>query len=131
MDVPILRKLTWKSIINFGNYSGFTIQKIFDLGHTRYLRNIYYNKEGITFIDEILNAINIRSFDRIDKPGKDPEKCKYVNEKIFAYRDKTKKDGYKIMAHVKKMKKDYLLRKRKSESFQLKKGVLQAKNHGH
>ena len=131
MDVPILRTLTWKSTINFGTYRESTVQQVFDLKKTRYLRNVYFNMEGITFIDEILDAIYIKSFDRIDKPGKDPEKCKYVNEKIFAYRDQTKKDGYKIMAHVKKMKKDYLLRKRKSESFQLKKGVLQAKNHGH
>jgi hypothetical protein len=77
MDVILLRKLAWKSTIWFGKYEGSSIQQIYDLQHTQYLRYIYFNYEGISFIDEILIILGIKSEKysyEIKKPGVDKEK---------------------------------------------------------
>jgi hypothetical protein len=76
MDVPLLRIMTWKSVINFGQYKSLTVRHVFDLGHTRYLRWIYYCMDGLSFNEEVLRAIAIVSDyrdDTIIKPGTDIE----------------------------------------------------------
>ena len=77
-----LRKLAWKSIIDFSSkYQGMTIQQIYDQHHTATLRWYYYNYDKISFIPEILRAIGIEEEDEIKKPGKDPEKGKEVDKR--------------------------------------------------
>jgi hypothetical protein len=86
MDVAILRTLAWKSILGFGKYKFLSVQQIFDLGHTAYLRYIYYNVEGISFNTEILTKIHVinNNYDnRIEKPGTNPELCKKMNHIMF------------------------------------------------
>lgn len=77
-----LRILTEKSIIGFGKYNLLTIGEILTLGHTNYLRYVYYNFESISFTDDILKKIYVIIIDekgeiiidrRINKPGKNLE----------------------------------------------------------
>jgi len=69
-----LRTLTRKSLLWFGKYQGLSIQQIIDLRNQTYLRWLYYNYEGITFIEDILKQITIEGEREIQKPGKHP-KC--------------------------------------------------------
>ena len=57
MDVVRFRKLSYKSTLDFGKYKGFTVNDILNLGHTRYLRWVYFNFDMLSFIDEILDKI--------------------------------------------------------------------------
>jgi hypothetical protein len=81
--VTLLRKMAYKSVFNFGKFDGYTVEKLLELNHGSYLRFVYYNLSGISFIDEILEKIGIygEDFDyRIKKPGKDPEYGKEIAE---------------------------------------------------
>lgn len=75
-DTILLRKMSYKSVVGFGKYKELTVQEIINLGHTAYLRYLYYNIEGISFVDDVLKDIGVYSdkYDyRIEKPGKNPE----------------------------------------------------------
>jgi hypothetical protein len=69
MDTILLRTLTGKSKIHFGKYSGLTIDEIINLGHTAYLRRLYFNISSVNFTDEILEKIHVSYKYRIHKPG--------------------------------------------------------------
>lgn len=87
MDRVLLRKLAWKSVLDFGKYQGQSVKQVFDLHHKRILRWYYYNLSKISFIPEILRAIGIEERDEITKPGIDPEKGKKIDE-IMDMREK-------------------------------------------
>jgi len=38
MDTITLRKLSWKSVFNFGKYEGQSVKQVYDMNHTRVLR---------------------------------------------------------------------------------------------
>ena len=65
----LLRTLTGKSKIHFGKYENLTIDEIINLGHTAYLRQVYFNISSINFTDEILDRIHVFKKFRIEKPG--------------------------------------------------------------
>ena len=70
---PTLRKLSFKSKMGFGKYADLTVQEIINMQRTSYLRAIYYNLEGISFLDEVLEKLRIIGPDHdytIPKPGK-------------------------------------------------------------
>lgn len=135
MDVPLLRILTWKSVIGFGQYKYMKIKDIYDLHHTQYLRYIYYNIAGISFIDEILEAIGIialPSIDyRINKPGTDHEKQLLLDKHKFYQKVYVMGNATHAINNNKLGSK--LLRKRTicEENILFSKGNLQRKNQGH
>jgi hypothetical protein len=131
MTIPILRTLTWKSKLNIGNYANFTIQQIYDLKHTRYLRWIYYNVSAVTFIDEILTAINVNDGYKIDKPGKNKELGEKVDNYCYAKLSHTSDlSAIKVMSKVKKEYRLFLLRKNLCNKYKESKSFMQSKNHG-
>ncbi len=67
----ILRKLTKKSTLDFGKYRGLSIQSVLNLGRAQYLKWCYYNLSNISFVDELIDELNITRL--IKKPGKDEE----------------------------------------------------------
>ena len=69
----ILRVLTKKSKLGLGEYYDSEIKSFLDLKEYKYLRNIYFNKGGISFNEEILDEIGILKEYRIKKPGRDKE----------------------------------------------------------
>jgi len=131
MDVPLLRTLTYKSVLGFGSYGDMTIQQILDLKHTRYLRNIYFTCSKINFTPEILDQIFVPLSYRINKPGIDKEKLKKLNASIYAHRSEKYNDNYKTMAHVYKNMRGFYKSVNISENRKFSKGNLQARNHGH
>jgi hypothetical protein len=128
-DSILLRTLTRKSVMSFGKYKGQIIDEILRLGMHHYLRYIYYNLDGITFIDEILRQINIFNDHhdyRIPKPGKDPEYGKEI-ENILVNQYKT----VKTMSHYKRKAKAREIGKRIVDAKKYGKGNLAWKNQGH
>lgn len=136
METVRLRTLTWKSRLGFGKYADLTIQQIFDLQHTNYLRWVYFNNNRINYIPEILDAIRLFENYRIEKPGKNPEKHETLSKQLFAIACKTKShDGVlnsiKMVAHLRKSRKVQNFEKHKSRVKFEKKGWMQRKNQGH
>lgn len=131
MDVPILRKLTWKSVIRFGKYSDITVKQIYDLGHTGYLRWVYYNCSNITFVTEILECIHVYKQEEIIKPGTDKGKGEYITKMLMAKNEeKDRSRNLKNYFHFKKEKKAQLVTDEKlREKKYFSKSLLQAKNH--
>jgi len=87
----LLRKLTEKSILNFGKYNGLTVRQILDLNHPNYLRWIYFNVNGVSFVDEILKEIKISDNYKIKKPGKYLELFSELECEIFKRMNPLKK----------------------------------------
>jgi hypothetical protein len=72
-DVTLLRTLTRKSTLKFGQYYDLTVQNVLDSQHSRgksLLRWYYFNSDRISFIDDLLDELNIIPEFRITKPGK-------------------------------------------------------------
>ena len=130
MDVIILRTMTLKSQLSFGKYEGMTIHQVLSLKHTRYLRWIYYNMSRISFVDEILAMINIRLEHKIDKPGKNPDKGKEVDNIVFSHAGSDLK-RIKAVSNANATKRHDANRNRVRESMRYSRGNMQARNHGH
>jgi hypothetical protein len=133
MDTVRLRTLTWKSVIWWGKYEGMSIQQIFDLKHTGWLRFLYYNNAEVSFIDEILQKISVfNNFhdSRIEKPGKDREKGEEVNKWCFlTYGNK---EGFCHANHAFKIPDKIQLKKSLTrDKIVFSKGNLQRMNQGH
>lgn len=132
MDIILLRTLSHKSSLGFGYYGNMTIRQIIDIQKPGYLRWVYYNAEGITFADDILDEIFVHEKDRIKKPGKNPELHTETTAKKFSSLKHNDPAYFKIVSKERKNRKLKLYRKemsRKKENFS--KSILQSKNHGH
>lgn len=70
MDVVLLRKLSRKSVLNFGIYKDLPVNNLLDLHNYSYLRWVYFNCSNITFMDDILLEIGVDENNRISKPVK-------------------------------------------------------------
>ena len=66
----LLRTMTRKSLMKFGEYYEYTVDQLLQLKLHSYLRWVYYNCEQINFTIDILEEIHIDEM-QIDKPGKD------------------------------------------------------------
>lgn len=71
MDVTLLRKLTKKSIVGFGVYKENTVDNLIKCGKGLVLVYYYYKYNKITFVDEVLDEIDIPTEFRISKPDSD------------------------------------------------------------
>ena len=145
--VTILRKLARKSTLNFGQFADMTVQQVIDLKHHRVLRWYYFNSSNITFMDDILDELNVTEKWRIAKPGKNPELGRQLDESCnarqYAYAahkaEENGEDPEKAMtqkAAVIKQQKRKLAWKRykdfqRADARWNTKGVLQSINHGH
>ena len=127
-NVTLLRKLSLKSKLNFGQYADLSIQELINLEKKSYLRWVYFNCDKITFFDEILDEIKIPLEFRIEKPNKNPEKYIELNEII-----KSKMTGLSKYINEKKKKKYQKVQRKISVSFDKKifcKDSLRLKNQG-
>lgn len=127
-DVTLLRKLTLKSKLNFGQYNDLSINELINLQKKAYLRWVYFNCDKITFLDEILEEIKIPLEFRILKPGKDAIKHKELDELI-----KSKISGLSKHINEKKKKKYNKVKRKISVTLDKKtfsKDSLRLKNHG-
>lgn len=127
-EVTLLRKLTLKSKLNFGQYHDLSINELINLQKKAYLRWVYFNCDKITFLDEILEEIKIPLEFRILKPGKDAIKHKELDELI-----KSKISALSKYFNEKKKKKYNKVKRKISVTLDKKtfsKDSLRLKNHG-
>lgn len=129
MEVILLRTLTEKSQLKFGRYADLVVREILNLQHPGYLRWCYFNCNKISFVDEIFEEIRIPENYRIEKPGKNPELGKKLDEEIWG-----RKHG--IERHVKdltikKERKRKLARYNRRDPLKYSKSTMQRINHGH
>ncbi len=69
----LYRKLAIKSKLNFGDNAHLTVEDVFSASRQADLVWAYYNLPAISFVDEILDSLEIQKEERIEKPGKDIE----------------------------------------------------------
>lgn len=130
--VPLLRKLAYKSKLNFGKFKDLTVQDLINLGRKSYLRYIYYNLNGISFIDDVLRDIKIigDGYDyTIQKPGINPDLGNEINQKFFRSFSPDVKE--KIEKRMSGERIGNLIQKRSFDDKKYSKGNLQRINHGH
>lgn len=122
----LLRTLTKKSVLWFGKYNGLKVQQIMDLQNPGYLRWLYYNISGITFIDDVLEKLKINGKRKIQKPGIAPEMSDIV------FHENTKNLHFFLQNHIEKVSRTRAKSKfvRTCKSVNFYKSQLQAINHG-
>lgn len=97
MDVVLLRKLSRKSVLNFGIYKDLPINNLLDLHNYSYLRWVYFNCSNITFMDDILLEIGVSQENRITKPGKNSKIAEDISEERRVNR------SFKVNQHCNKV----------------------------
>ena len=100
-SVVLLRKMTNRSVMNFGKYFDLTVQQILDTKKRKYLRWVYFNCSNITFTDELLDELFITVDFRFDKPNKNIELGEKLEEKLKEsysddFKEKLKKKGKRL-----------------------------------
>ena len=85
-DVTLLRTLTRKSTLKFGKFHDLTVQNVPDSQNMKgrsLLRFYYFNSSKISFIDDLLDELNIPPELRIPKPGNvTPDEWRVINRNI-------------------------------------------------
>jgi len=128
-NATLLRTMTRLSVMQEGKYAGVQIQKILDLGHTRYLRHVYYSLSMLSFTPDILEEIRIFNKYRIIKPGIDLDIMKIVDEEVMKKTSVIQR--LKTKSHSKRVNKAIAISNEISDFKYQKKEYLQRKNHGH
>lgn len=128
MDVPLLRKMTEKSVLGFGKFADCRVGDVIKLNHTRYLRWCYFNLAKISFVDEVMTKIKLLPEFQIEKPGTNPEKGKELDEYYDMMRSPT--DNLFRNNHSRRKKKAQHLQRFKRDKIFYSKGAMQARNHG-
>jgi hypothetical protein len=128
-DVTLLRKLTEKSILKFGQYADVPIWNLLELKKYSYLRWVYFNSSNITFFENILLEIGITEEYFIEKPGVNPE----FHEKLTEI--KRENTSWKTQKHLDKVSK-YRIKNKNNQIKNLdrinySKSNLARKNQGH
>ena len=129
---PTLRKLSFKSKMGFGKYADLTVQEIINMQRTSYLRAIYYNLEGISFLDEVLEKLRIIGPDHdytIPKPGKNIEYGEEIYHKLMS--DLSFKVKSSIAKRHTKDNLQKIISVQKADKNSFSKDNLTRVNHGH
>ena len=131
MDTIYLRKMTYKSQFKGGKCEDMTVHQALSLHHERYLRYCYFNYASITFIDEILDIINIPDEFRIKKPGINKKFHTILNNKYNKILKAKQEQGKHSFIRAYDKFKTRKRRIRKTDSRVFSKSSLQNANHGH
>lgn len=70
MSNMLLRTLTFRSIIGFGEHRDLTVQELCNLNKHAELIKMYYGLEKINFAQDVLDTLRINHDRIIKKPGK-------------------------------------------------------------
>lgn len=70
MSIIRLRKLSFKSVLDFGKFQHHSVQQVLDLREAKYLIWLYYNQSNISFTDDVLQLLHLTGERTITKPGK-------------------------------------------------------------
>lgn len=126
MDVLLLRTLTFKSRMKFGQYKDLTVHDVlYGMFKPNALIQCYYNLSMVNFTDEVLTAIGVTKEWRIKKPGRDHQK----KVEFFKWRAAQKTDIERIRDHAHKHKVQKITTDQHDKGRIKSKGLLQAINH--
>ena len=78
MSIILLRTLTRKSIIGFGDYTDLSVQNLIDTFRTKELLKIYYNFRNIDFNQDLKDELCISGEREINK--KEPKEERFDNK---------------------------------------------------
>jgi hypothetical protein len=134
MDIILLRKLSYKSVIGFGKHAEMTVQQLIDLNHTYYLIWLYFNVAGISFIDEILNDLFWDDKWKIEKPGINIPLCEeFMSDIDRKYRAASHgvEGTVKRKINLGRNRAERINYNKRVNLVYHNKGLLQAKNQGH
>jgi hypothetical protein len=81
-SIPMLRKLSKKSVFGFGKYKGCYVGQVMQTDK-RYIGFVYYNIAGLSFVDEILNEVGITDELVIEKPSTNSELFDKFESRVF------------------------------------------------
>ena len=121
-----LRILTKKSKLLFGKYHDFTVHDVLIM-NSKYIVWAYYNKELISFSDDILEEFDIIP---IKKPGTDKEVYYQWLDNLSAKFTEVQTEHYKLKRYNRKRKKSNVRLANAIRSETYTKGELQSINHG-
>jgi hypothetical protein len=127
-DVVLLRTLTEKSTLGFGQYFDMTVFKLIEMQRCQYLRWVYFNCSNVSFCESVLNELKITEEFRILKPGKNNNLYLEIQNKLREDLPDWKKE--KIEKRAKNHSKAKTIHSVKSHKAENYKSVLQRKNHG-
>jgi len=107
-----LRKLTFKSLLKNGRHADKTVQQVIDTGYRgiKDLQGTYFRMSRITFVDEVLDELEIPEEYRIEKPGKDQDRLGEFSHYLYEKRGKEMKEMSETEAITEKKKIKYLNR---------------------
>lgn len=113
MSIVLLRTLTHKSIIGFGNYKDLTVQNLLDTFRARELLTIYYNCRNIDFCQELKDELCIYGIKEINKKEKKEERYipatkAYISHCLKEMAEKRSEKQNQIYMGFKKKKKNKL-----------------------
>lgn len=137
MSIILLRTLTRKSIIGFGNLKDLTVQNLIDMARHKELLNIYYFFRNIDFTEDIIQELKIDKIYKIDKKNKSDER--YIeNSNNYIYQCiglilNENKENKEIMNKTRMLlavqsKRDTLVRNMGLSKKMISKGYLKYKN---
>lgn len=98
MEVLRLRKMSYKSVIGISQYKHVTVQSLLNTEQYRALISLYYSLSKISFVDEILELLEITKEHQIEKPGKiedyaqRQDMANAASKRVWAKKDLTKKE---------------------------------------
>ena len=138
MSIVLLRTLTGKSIIGFGQYSDLTIQNLIDTAQHKELLHIYYFLRNIDFHEDIIKKLKIDQVYRIDKKNGQKEDrykkeyYKYINQCLFLIieeqNQKNSKNNIVRMINTRRVKSDRSKNIEHRTNIMSSKGYLKYKN---
>lgn len=138
MHVVLLRTLTRKSILGFGNFKDVSIQNMIDMRMERELLHIYYTCRNIDFCQDLKDELCISGEREINKKEKQEERyikktytyiawClkEMLNKRGEEQNEINKKQMYKTQQYKKKQ---VVQRQRVLSGTKFSKGALRSKN---
>jgi hypothetical protein len=128
-DITLLRKLTEKSVMKFGQYFDTPLFILLNQKKHTYLRWVYFNCSNITFMDNIILQIGILPEEFIKKPGTNPEMFEIVKNRLREHLSEFElKKIEKISAKRFNAK---MISENKKQNLIFSKSNMTRKNHGH
>jgi len=139
MSIILLRTLTKKSVIQQGKNKGLLVGEVLKKCKLD-LIYAYFNYANLSFTEDILEELNIKAEDKIQKPGKSPEKFEfYADRNIYLVaknklRLQGKDDSQIAVSGVKKCIKKSRMKAKEirflmAERHIFSKGAMQWRNH--
>ena len=128
MSIVLLRTMTGKSIIGFGQYRDLTIQNLIDTAQHKELLHMYYFLRNIDYNEDIIKQLKIDQVYRIDKKN-----SKFYNELDRpSFKETHRSDVGEELTHIceEKNKNFFLFKKTFSENNLWKLGENDYFGHG-